>query len=62
MFYRLILSNSDAKIILVLIPRVASIFFVIFQVLGMVSYPGGTIHDLSTNGYLFTSNFRLHPL
>ena len=57
MFYRLILSYSDTKIILVLIPRVVSIFFVIFQVLGMVSYPGGTIHDLSTNGYSFTSNF-----
>ena len=57
MFYRRILSTFDIKIILVLIPRVVSIFFVIFQVLGMASYPGGTIHDISTNGYSFTSNF-----
>ena len=57
MLYRRILSTFDIKIILVLIPRVVSIFFVIFQVLGMASYPGGTIHDLSTNGYSFTSNF-----
>ena len=57
MLYRLILSTFDIKIILVLIPRVVSIFFVIFQVLGMASYPGGTIHDLSTIGYSFTSNF-----
>ena len=57
MFYRRILSTFDIKIILVLIPRVVSIFFVIFQVLGMASYPGGTIHDLSTNGYSFTPNY-----
>ena len=43
MFYRRILSTFDIKIILVLIPRVVSIFFVIFQALGMASYPGGTI-------------------
>ena len=57
MLYRRILSTFDIKIVLVLIPRVVSIFFVIFQVLGMASYPGGTIHDISTNGYSFTSNF-----
>ena len=57
MVYRLILSTFDIRKILILIPRVVSVFFVIFQTLGMMSYPGGTIHDLSTNGYSFTSNF-----
>ena len=57
MFYKLISSTFDTRIILILIPRVVAIFFVIFQVLGMVLYPGGTIHDLSTIGYSFTSNF-----
>ena len=57
MFYKLISSTFDTRTILILTPRVVAIFFVIFQVLGMVSYPGGTIHDLSTNGYSFTSNF-----
>ena len=57
MFYRFILSTFDTKTIVILLPRVASIFFVIFQGLGMMLYPGGTIHDLSTTGYSFTSNF-----
>tara|TARA_A100001015_G_scaffold271963_1_gene326086 strand:- start:3125 stop:3832 length:708 start_codon:yes stop_codon:yes gene_type:complete len=57
MFYRLILSTFDIRKILILIPRVVSVFFVIFQVLGMMYYPGGTIYDLSTDGYSFTSNF-----
>ena len=57
MFYKLILSTFDTRTILILTPRVVAIFFVIFQVLGMVLYPGGTIHDLSTIGYSFTSNF-----
>ena len=57
MFYRLILSTFDTRTILIVIPRVVSIFFVIFQGLGMMSYPGGTIHDLSTIGYSFTLNF-----
>ncbi len=57
MIYKLILSTFDTKTILILTPRVVAIFFVFFQVLGMVLYPGGTIHDLSTNRYSFTSNF-----
>ena len=57
MFYRLILSTFATRRILIVIPRVVSIFFVIFQGLGMMSYPGGTIHDLSTIGYSFTLNF-----
>ena len=57
MFYRFILSTFETKTIVILLPRVASIFFVIFQGLGMILYPGGTIHDLSTTGYSFTSNF-----
>ena len=57
MYYRLILSTFNTKTILVLIPRAVSIFFIIFQGLGMMLYPGGTIHDLSTTGYSFTLNF-----
>ena len=57
MIERLILSNSDTKRIVITVPRIVAILFVIFQGLGMLSYPGGTIHDQSTVGYSFTSNF-----
>ena len=57
MFERLILSNFDTKKIIITIPRIVSILFVVFQVLGMLSYPGGTIHDPETQGYSFVSNF-----
>tara|TARA_B100000123_G_scaffold219405_1_gene167792 strand:- start:65 stop:802 length:738 start_codon:yes stop_codon:yes gene_type:complete len=57
MIERFILSNSDTKRIVITVPRVVAILFVIFQGLGMLSYPGGTIHDQSTSGYSFTSNF-----
>ena len=57
MIERLILSSSDIKRIVITVPRVVAILFVIFQGLGMLSYPGGTIHDQSTSGYSFTSNF-----
>ena len=57
MIERLILSNSDTKRIVITVPRIVAILFVIFQGLGMLSYPGGTIHDQSTSGYSFTSNF-----
>tara|TARA_Y100001980_G_C14551442_1_gene334792 strand:- start:910 stop:1647 length:738 start_codon:yes stop_codon:yes gene_type:complete len=57
MIERLILSNSDTKRIVITVPRIVAILFVIFQGLGMLSYPGGTINDQSTSGYSFTSNF-----
>ena len=57
MLLRFILLNFDIKRTVITIPRIVSILFVIFQGLGMLSYPGGTIHDQSTAGYSFTSNF-----
>ena len=45
------------RFILVLIPRIMVAIFVILQIIGMMVYPGGTIHDDSTVGYSFTLNF-----
>ena len=57
MLHRLILSNLDTRRVVITIPRIISILFVVFQGLGMLSYPGGTIHNSETQGYSFTSNF-----
>jgi len=57
MFYNSIVSLINERRILIFIPRLVSIFFIILQFLGMLVYPGGTIHDIDTNGYSFTSNF-----
>ena len=57
MLFRFILLKIDIKRIVITIPRTVSTLFVVFQGLGMLSYPGGTIHDQSTAGYSFTSNF-----
>ena len=57
MFYNSLVSRLNKKKILIFIPRLVSILFVFFQLFGMLVYPGGTIHDISTNGYSFTSNF-----
>ena len=42
---------------LVLIPRIATAIFILLQIVGMIVYPGGTLHDVSTEGYSFTNNF-----
>jgi len=42
---------------LVTLPRLATILFIVLQILGMSSYPGGTMHDETTIGYSFTQNF-----
>lgn len=57
MFYNSIVSLINERRILIFIPRLVSILFIILQFLGMLVYPGGTIHDIDTNGYSFTSNF-----
>ena len=44
---------------LVLIPRIATAIFILLQIVGMIVYPGGTLHDVSTEGYSFTNNFFL---
>tara|TARA_B100000029_G_scaffold95768_1_gene85851 strand:+ start:5130 stop:5885 length:756 start_codon:yes stop_codon:yes gene_type:complete len=43
--------------LLVIIPRIVVATFVILQILGMIFYPGGTIHNNLTIGYSFTENF-----
>jgi len=48
---------SPNKITLVLLPRIALIFFVSLQILGMIVYPGGTMYDITAEGYTFSSNF-----
>ena len=42
---------------LVIVPRIAAVFFIAFQLLGMKAYPGGTMYDASTQGYSFSKNF-----
>ncbi len=43
--------------LLVITPRIVVAAFIILQILGMVFYPGGTIHNTNTIGYSFTENF-----
>jgi len=38
-------------------PKSTIIFFIIFNILAMLSYPGGTIHNTTTSGYSFITNF-----
>ena len=57
MFYHHILSLINSNHILILIPRIVSVLFVFLQGAGMLVYPGGTIHDITSEGYSFTSNF-----
>ena len=42
---------------LVTVPRIAALFFILLQLLGMKVYPGGTMYDASTQGYSFSKNF-----
>ena len=42
---------------LVYFPQYTIIFFIIFHILAVLSYPGGTIHNNSTSGYSFITNF-----
>ena len=42
---------------LVTVPRIAAVFFIALQLLGMKVYPGGTMYDASTQGYSFSKNF-----
>ena len=57
MFYNSVVSLINKRTILIYIPRLVSILFIILQFLGMLVYTGGTIHDIETSGYSFTSNF-----
>ena len=45
------------RFLLVTAPRTAVTIFVILQMIGMMVYPGGTIHNETSSGYLFRRNF-----
>ena len=47
----------NKRTLLIDLPRIACILFIILQIIGMIVYPGGTIHDTSTVGYTFSKNF-----
>ncbi len=51
------IKKTNRNIILIAIPRTIVVMFVLFQILGMYLYPGGTILDSSTRGYSFVMNF-----
>lgn len=42
---------------LVFIPRLAIFLFILFQIIGMLLYPGGTMFNKASIGYTFTENF-----
>ena len=52
-----IFKSIDKRITLVYLPRIACFLFILLQMVGMLVYPGGTIHDASTLGYTFSQNF-----
>ena len=52
-----ILNSMANRAVLVTIPRVALCIFILFQIMGMIFYPGGTMHDESTLAYSFSNNF-----
>ena len=42
---------------LITAPQIAIIIFIIFNIIAMLTYPGGILHDHSTIGYSFFNNF-----
>ena len=57
MFINRFIDLINKRAMLVLIPRIATAIFILLQIVGMIVYPGGTLHDVSTEGYSFTNNF-----
>ena len=47
----------NKKTWLITVPQLTIIAFIIFNVLAMLTYPGGTLHAPSTTGYSFFNNF-----
>ena len=43
--------------LLVILPRLATILFIFFQLAGMFLYPGGTMFNSASEGYTFSENF-----
>ena len=52
-----ILNKLANRLVLVTIPRIALSIFILLQIMGMIFYPGGTMHDDSTFTYSFSNNF-----
>ena len=57
MFRNKAIKNINNRLFLVDLPRAMVILFIFLQVVGMLCYPGGTIHDTTTVGYSFSENF-----
>ena len=57
MFKHQIISNINKRAVLVVIPRTMVGIFILLQIIGMLCYPGGTIHNPHTMGYSFSENF-----
>ncbi len=55
--FSIILNSLANRVVLVTIPRIALCIFILFQIMGMIFYPGGTMHDESTLAYSFSNNF-----
>ena len=47
----------NKKLCLVTAPQFAIIAFIVFNILAILTYPGGTLHNQSTSGYSFFHNF-----
>ena len=45
------------KFWIVKMPKYSIIIFCILNIMAMILYPGGTLHDTEKTGYLFTRNF-----
>jgi len=51
------MNNIEGNLWLIDLPRLVLGFFVTFNIIAMLSYPGGTYLDHATVGYSFTGNF-----
>jgi len=47
----------NQKLWLIKAPQSAIVIFLILNMLAMLTYPGGILHDSSTIGYSFFNNF-----
>jgi len=57
MIFKRFIRSLKNTTMLVILPRVFISTFILLQIAGMITYPGGTILDKTTVGYYFTLNF-----
>ncbi len=57
MIFKRFIYSLKNKTMLVILPRVFISAFILLQIVAMITYPGGTIRDNTTDGYYFTLNF-----